>query len=288
VPLFLEQDTHPSIIRAGFEKGACIAAKLYSQYATNNSDEGVDLRFLDRIQPALAEMATLGMILLGHFELVFLPNGRDKFDPLDRERGAILYVEEILKRNPKLRVVFEHVTSKEAVDAIVRWKARGYRVEATVAPQYLLWVHQTLFEGGINPGMYAIPILKHPKDREALTNFILDHGFFGDDSAPHDIKNKAMVCGCRGGVFNAPVSLSIYFKVFKESGLDDWFKRFVKFVSVRGPEFYGLPVSERQLAMVEEPWQVPEYYELGETKIWPMLAGQTVDWRPRLLEHVAV
>jgi len=289
VPLYLEPDTKPETVRAGFEKKAWIAAKLYPKGGTTQSDEGVDFRQLPSLYPAFAIMEEVGMLLLIHAEPMFDNDGHE-IDAWDREQEALGYVDCILQNFPKLRIVFEHISSAEGAEFVKNRADIGHLIRATIAPQYLVWNRNQLVRGGMNPAYYSIPVLKREEDRQALVNFMLDgYGFLGTDSAPHTVSNKSKPCGCAGGVFNEPVGLYVYFQIFKEEGkvrgIKDWFNRFTMFASHTGPAFYrtgwnsgsGLITSMRLLK--EEPWTVPPLYGAGDDTIIPMLAGKQIPYR---------
>lgn len=278
VPLYLEPDTDPKVVRAGYRAGAWKCAKLYPQNGTTGSAEGVDFRNISAIFPALKVMEELGMRLLVHGESVL-----DEHDCLiadrRREPTAIRVINEILQKFPKLHLVFEHISSRSAVIAIRRWQKFGYRVEATVAPQYLVWNSTVLYQGGINPARYSIPILKDERDRLALIQFVIEGGgMLGTDSAPHDVKNKSKAEGCPGGVFNEPVGLFVYFHIFRTYGGPDWFKKFVRFSSTKAREFYDEPAAKRWVVITETEWEVQGLYQNGSASVIPMFAGMTIPY----------
>ena len=281
VPLYLEPDTRPETVFDGFHQKAWIAAKLYPKGGTTQSDEGVDFRQLLELMPVFRMMENLGMVLLIHAEPVFADDGSE-IDAWDRERESLNYIREIIVRFPSLHIVFEHISSQAGADFVRYRKAEGARIEATIAPQYLVWNRTQLVRGGMNPAYFSIPVLKHERDRQALIDFMLDgHGFLGTDSAPHTVPSKSKPCGCAGGVFNEPVGPYIYFRIFKEEGsrrgIIDWFDRFVKFACITGPHFYGVPMPSGPTRRIRyKKWKVPDTYGEGANAIIPMLAGETV------------
>jgi len=280
VPLYLEETTDPTLIKNGFDQGAWISAKLYPKGGTTNSDEGVDFRNMDKLDPQFAMMADIGMKLLIHAEPQFEQDGAP-IDPWDREGKAHAYLTSIFKKHPKLKVVVEHVSTAGLADLLTHLKAEGYSVGATVAPQYLEWNRATLLKGGMNPGYYSIPVLQREEDRTALVDFMVhgDIAFLGTDCAPHPAKNKAKFTGCPGGVFNNPAAFNVYFKHFKNSGLPDWLERFVQFACVRGPRFYGVEVpTEDALVITEEAWTMSESFGEGDNLVIPMYAGQQMQY----------
>ncbi|MGH7175017.1 MAG: amidohydrolase family protein [Minisyncoccia bacterium] len=284
VPLYLEPDTDPETVRAGVEKKAWIAAKLYPKGGTTQSAEGVDFLRLGELYPVFRMMEELGMLLLVHAEPTH-DDDEQEIDPWDREREAIDYLERLIRDFPRLSIVFEHISSEEGAQFVRTYRNQGAFVGATVAPQYLVWNRGKLLSGGMNPAYYSIPVLKREEDRQALINFIWHgYGFLGTDSAPHTVPNKSKPCGCAGGVFNEPTSLFVYFRIFEEEGRrrakDDWFDRFVRFACSAGPRFYGVQAPALPIrSIIEEPWEVPHFYGEGENAIIPMLAGETIPYR---------
>jgi dihydroorotase len=286
VPLYLEMDTDPDVVKAGFTQAAWMSAKLYPQHGTTGSAEGVDFRRIHELLPVFQMMEGLGMLLLVHGEAVLDENGHlipDRF----RENRAIHVIAKILQACPKLRIVFEHISSKEAVLAVIRWQKQGYKIEATIAPQYLLWNSTKLFAGGMNPVFFSIPMLKDEHDRMALIHFMVNGGgFFGTDCAPHDKKAKSKHVGCPGGVFNNAIALFVYFHIFRLYGGEEWFEKFLQFACYKAREFYGfdfaLPNPARPRVLItEEPWGVPAVYSNAEAEVVPMFAGMTMPYSSR-------
>lgn len=284
VPLYLEPDTMPETVREGYERGAWIAAKLYPEGGTTQSDEGVDFRFLGDLDPVFATMEELGMILLVHAEPVYDLFG-DEIDIFKREEASLPYIYTLIQQFPRLKIVFEHISSEAGAHFVAGLRESGFEnIDATIAPQYLEWNRNQLFRGGMSPVFYSIPILKEEADRRALVDFMLDgHGFLGTDSAPHLIAAKSKPCGCAGGVFNEPVGLYVYFDLFKFEGekrrMNDWFERFVQFACHKGPAFYGLKHEDIPVLMTTDPWQVPSSYGRGKNLIVPMKAGETIEYQ---------
>jgi dihydroorotase len=266
---YLTDTTDPADLAAGHRDGIFTAAKLYPAHATTNSAHGVTS--IDRIDRVLAAMAEHGIPLLVHGELV-----HGDVDIFDREKAFIdTVLLPTLAKFPGLRVVMEHVTTAEGV-AVVR--AHRPRVGATVTPQHLLYNRNALFQGGIRPHMYCMPVLKREPHRRALRAAATsgEPGFFlGTDTAPHLRHLKEASCGC-AGVFSAPVALQAYLKVFAEEGALD---RFEAFASLNGPAFYGLPPNEERITLVEQHGFAAEAVPVGEAgEIVPLFAGESVDW----------
>jgi dihydroorotase len=266
---YLTDRTDPADIAAGHRDGVFTAAKLYPAHATTNSDHGVTA--IETIYPVLDVMQRQGIPLLVHGEFV-----HDDVDIFDREKEFIDRVlAPTIARFPNLKVVMEHVTTEDGV-AFVR--ARRPNVGATLTPQHLLYNRNALFQGGLRPHLYCLPVLKRERHRLALRAAATsgEAGFFlGTDSAPHLRHLKEAACGC-AGVFSAPVALQAYLQVFAEEGALD---RFEAFASLNGPAFYGLPPNESRITLTERPVSaavgVP-VQNLGE--ILPLFAGDKVDW----------
>jgi dihydroorotase len=222
--------------------------------------------------PAVLEaMAEAGMRLCVHGE-VSLP----EIDVFDREKAFIDRVLlPLLARVPTLKIIMEHVTTKDGV-AVVR--AHKGRLGATMTPQHLLYNRNALFAGGLRPHMYCLPVLKREEHRLALRQAATsgEPGFFlGTDSAPHLRHLKEAACGC-AGVFGAPAALAAYLKVFEEEGALDTFEAFA---SRNGPAFYGLPVNEERVTIEKRPSLVCDEVEVGKLgEIHPLFGGDQVDW----------
>jgi dihydroorotase len=270
---YLTDGTDARDLIAGHRDGVFIAAKLYPAHATTNSQHGVTS--IERIYPVLEAMAEAGVPLLAHGELT-----RSDVDVFDRERG---FLDEVLaptlERIPKLRVVMEHVTTADGVEFV---RAHRDRMGATLTPQHLLFNRNALFQGGLRPHLYCLPVLKRARHQAALRAAATsgDRCFFlGTDTAPHLRHLKEHACGC-AGVFSAPVALAAYLKVFAEEGALD---RFEAFASLNGPTFYGLPPNEARIALEERAEPVPEAVGIGKDgEIVPLFAGEQVDWRVSL------
>jgi dihydroorotase len=267
---YLTDDTDPRDLIAGYRDGIFTAAKLYPAHATTNSQHGVTS--IERIYPVLEAMAEAGMPLLTHGELT-----RSDVDVFDREKG---FLEEVLAptlaRIPMLRVVMEHVTTADGVEFV---RAHQDRMGATLTPQHLLFNRNALFQGGLRPHLYCLPVLKRARHQMALRAAATsgDRSFFlGTDTAPHLRHLKEHACGC-AGVFSAPVALAAYLKVFAE---EDALDRFEAFASLNGPAFYGLPPNEARITLEERAVSVPELVGIGKDgEIVPLFAGEQVDWR---------
>ena len=266
--LYLTDRTTPDEVAAAAAAGA-FAAKLYPAGATTHSDAGVtDLRRLDPVLEALAEH---GLALLVHGEVT-----DPDVDVFDRE--AVFVERELaplVERHPRLRVVLEHVTTAEGVDFV---RAAPPRVAATVTAHHLLMNRNALFEGGLRPHHYCLPVLKRERHRRALLEAVAEghpRFFLGTDSAPHPVRAKESACGC-AGIYTAHAALELYAEAFEEAGA---LERLEAFAAFHGPDFHGLPRNRGTVTLVREPWTVPEAYGEGPGRIVPLRAGATVRWR---------
>jgi dihydroorotase len=266
---YLTDDIDPDEIARGHAEGVFTAAKLYPANATTNSAAGVtDIRRLDRV---LERMQSIDMPLLVHGEVV-----DHTVDVFDREA---VFIERVLAptlaRFPALRVVFEHITTRQAVEFVT---AAGPNVGATITPHHLEINRNAMFEGGIRPHFYCLPLAKREAHRLALRRAATSGNpkfFLGTDSAPHRVADKESACGC-AGIWNAPVAIESYARVFDEEGALD---RLEGFASIHGPRFYGLPVNATRVRLVREPLAVPERYTFDAGEIVPFHAGRTLGWR---------
>jgi dihydroorotase len=245
------------------------AVKYYPAGATTNSQSGVTA--LSRTYPALAAMEREDLVLAVHGEAT-----DPDVDVFDRER---VFVERelsaIVRDFPRLRVVLEHVTTREGVDFV---RAAPANVAATITPQHLLYSRNALFAGGLRPHLYCLPVLKRETHRQALVAAATsgDPRFFlGTDSAPHAKAAKEDACGC-AGCYSAPVALPLYAEAFEDAGALD---RLEGFASLHGAAFYGLPVNAGTIELIREPWRVPETFAFADSSIVPLRAGQEVRWR---------
>ena len=267
--LYLTDATDPDDLETGFALGVLTAAKLYPAHATTNSAHGVTS--LRAIYPVLERMQHIGMPLLVHGEVT-----DGDIDIFDREA---VFIERVLvpalRDFPALRVVFEHITTKEAADFVA---AAGDNLAATITPHHLQINRNAIFAGGIRPHAYCLPIAKREVHRLALRKAATSGSpkfFLGTDSAPHEVSTKETACGC-AGIFNAPHALEAYASVFDEEGALD---RLEMFASENGPQFYGLPLNETQVVLERYDNTVPERIAAGGGEVVPWMAGETLAWR---------
>ncbi|EKN3722863.1 TPA: dihydroorotase [Yersinia enterocolitica] len=252
----------------GFEQGVFTAAKLYPANATTNSTHGVS--DIPAIYPLFEQMQKIGMPLLIHGEVTDAA-----VDIFDREARFIDQILEPIRRQfPELKIVFEHITTKDAADYVL---AGNRFLGATITPQHLMFNRNHMLVGGIRPHLFCLPILKRSTHQEALRQAVAsgsERFFLGTDSAPHAKHRKESSCGC-AGVFNAPSALPAYASVFEEMNA---LQHLEAFCSLNGPRFYGLPVNEDFVELVRVPFLQPEEISLGNESIIPFLAGQTINW----------
>jgi dihydroorotase len=267
--LYLTDNTTPATIREAKACGFIHAVKYYPAGATTNSDAGVTN--LERTFPALEVLGSLGMPLLLHGEVT--TPGVDMFDReavfLDTELARIRH------RFPELRIVIEHITTKEAVQYV---RAAPANVGATITAHHLLYNRNAIFQGGIRPHYYCLPILKREEDRLALVQASTSgdpHFFLGTDSAPHAKGNKECACG-HAGVYSSHAAIELYAEAFDAVGALD---RLEGFASLFGPDFYRLPRNLTTIRLERTAWQAPASFAFGTTDIVPLRAGETLKWR---------
>jgi dihydroorotase len=270
--LYLTDNTQPEDAIQAFETGAAVAFKLYPAGATTNSDAGVtDL--LARCSAVLEAMQRIGMPLLVHGEVT-----DPAVDVFDREA---LFIDRVMiplrKAFPALKVVFEHITTKEGVDYVR--DAEG-PVAATITAQHLLYNRNAIFQGGVRPHFYCLPILKREVHRRALVEAATSDSprfFLGTDSAPHSKGLKEHACGC-AGCYTALHAMELYATAFDAVGKIDKLEAFASF---RGPDFYGLPRNTGTLTLERGEFAIPAELPFGKETIVPLAAGETLKWRVR-------
>ena len=268
--LYLTDNTPPDEIRRAVDSGFVHAVKLYPAGATTNSDAGVT--DLSRCAAALSEMAKQGMPLLVHAEAT-----DPAIDIFDREKVFIERVmQPLLRRYPSLRVVFEHITTQEAVDFVCE---SGPNIGATITAHHLLYNRNALFSGGIRPHYYCLPVLKREIHRLALVQAATSGSpqfFLGTDSAPHARGTKEVACGC-AGCYTAYAALELYAEVFEAAGALDKFETFASF---NGPDFYRLPRNSGTLTLERQAWTLPASFAYAEgDTLLPLRAGETLRWK---------
>ena len=266
---YLTDRVDPDELDRGHREGVWIAAKLYPAGATTNSSAGVtDVR---NIYPALERMQAIGMVLCVHGEVT-----DPEVDVFDREAVFIDRVlAGIVRDFPELRIVFEHITTKQAAQFVADAPST---VAATITPQHLQLNRNALFKGGLRPHAYCLPVVKREEHRLAVRAAAVSGNpkyFLGTDSAPHVVAAKESACGC-AGLFNAPFALEAYAQVFDE---EDALDRFEGFASLNGPAFYGLPPNEGTVTLDRTEATVPDRIGAGEISLVPYGAGGRFGWR---------
>ena len=216
-------------------------------------------------------MERVGLPLLVHGEAT-----GPEVDVFDREKVFIdKTLHPLTQRFPELKIVFEHITTKEAADFVIQ---SSDNVAATITPQHLLLNRNALFQGGLQPHNYCLPVLKRDTHQHALLEVIRSghHKFFlGTDSAPHTKHKKESACGC-AGIFSAHAAIEIYAMIFEQQNVLDKLEAFASF---NGPDFYGLPRNSKTITLIKEDWSIPDEYPLGNESLVPFLAGQTIGWK---------
>jgi dihydroorotase len=262
---YLTDQTDPDELERGHKDGIWIAAKLYPAGATTNSASGVTN--IRNIYPALERMQRIGMVLCVHGEVT-----DPQVDVFDREAVFIdRILSQVVADFPELKIVFEHITTAEAVAFV---EASSATIGATVTPQHLIINRNAIFAGGLRPHAYCLPVAKRETHRLAVRKAATSGSsnfFLGTDSAPHAREAKESACGC-AGIFNAPFALESYASVFEEEGALD---RLEAFASINGARFYGLPVNEEVVTLERSDVQVPDQVD----GIVPFHAGETLSWR---------
>ena len=267
--LYLTDHTDPAEVDRAKASGCIVGFKLYPAGATTHSDAGVtDIR---RVDAVLARMEEQDLVLEVHGEVT-----DPDVDVFERESR---FIDEVLAplaaRAPRLRIVFEHITTRAAVEFVLGSRAG---IAATVTPQHLLMNRNALFAGGIRPHHYCLPVLKSEDDREALVDAVAtgDPRFFlGTDSAPHARGAKEAACGC-AGIFSAHGGIELYAEAFESAGALD---RLQAFASEHGADFYRLPRNTGRLTLVKAPWEVPRSYPFGTETLVPLRAGEHIRWQ---------
>ena len=267
--LYLTDDTPPEEISRAKLSGRIQGVKLYPAGATTHSDAGVTR--LSRCFHTLEKMEEVGLPLLVHGE-----STDPSIDVFDREKA---FIEETLgptlERFPELKVVLEHITTRDAVQYV---EVTGANVAATITAHHLLMNRNALFMGGIRPHHYCLPVLKREQHREALVEAATSGNpkfFLGTDSAPHARSAKEAGCGC-AGIYTAHAAIELYAIAFEEAGALD---KLEAFAAEHGAQFYGLPRNRGSITLVREDWTVPETLAFGGEPLVPLRAGETIPWK---------
>jgi dihydroorotase len=267
--LYLTDNTSAQEIKRARQSSMIHAVKFYPAGATTNSDAGVtDMR---KAYPALEEMQRCGMPLLVHGEVT-----DPKVDVFDREAVFIERVMiPLLADMPQLRVVFEHITTQDAVQFVT---SAPDHIAATITAHHLLYNRNAMFSGGMRPHYYCLPVLKREGHRKALGKAASSGNpkfFLGTDSAPHAQHAKESACGC-AGIYTAHAAIELYAEAFEQLNALDKLEAFASFY---GADFYGLPRNKQQVTLRKEEWQVPASVGFGEHRLVPLRAGEMMKWR---------
>ena len=267
--LYLTDRLTPEEVVSAKQSGFVKGIKLYPAGATTNSDDGVsDIR---NRYPVLEAMQREDLPLLVHAEVT-----DPAVDIFDRERAFIdRHMVNLARDFPELRIVFEHVTTQDAVDFVL--EATG-RLAATITPQHLLYNRNHMLAGAIRPHFYCLPILKRNTHQAALLKAATSGNprfFLGTDSAPHPQHAKECACGC-AGCYSAHAAIELYATAFEQAGALDKLEGFASFF---GADFYGLPRNQAQITLEKRPWKVPDAYPFGDEQVVPLAAGEQLAWR---------
>lgn len=267
--LYLTDKTPASEVATAKASGIVHGIKLYPAGATTHSDAGVQV--IANCDAVFAAMEEHDMPLLVHGEVT-----SPLIDVFDREQVFIgRHLVPLAQRFPRLRIVFEHITTRQAVEFV---KTAGPNVAATITPHHLLYSRNAMFSGGIRPHYYCLPVLKREEHRWALVAAATSGSskfFLGTDSAPHTRGKKEAACGC-AGIYSAHAAIEIYAEIFEKAQALD---KLEGFASVHGAAFYGLPVNETTITLEKREWRVADQLGDGDAAIVPMRAGETLHWK---------
>ncbi len=268
--LYLTDETSPETVVQAKQSGLVYAFKLYPAGATTNSEAGVDA--IEAMYPVFEAMAEHDVVLAVHGEVTTA-----EIDVFDREAAFIdRYLARICETFPELRVVFEHITTREACQFV---EAAGPQVGATITVHHLLFNRNDLLVGGVKPVFYCLPVLKRDIHQRALIAAAVSGNpkfFLGTDSAPHPRHEKENACGCAAGCYTEHAAIELYAEAFDDVGALDQLE---KFASLNGPAFYGLPANADKITLIESPWQVPDSLPLGQDSVVPIRGGEQVRWQ---------
>lgn len=267
--LYLTDTTSPDEIEQARNSGFVHAVKLYPAGATTHSAAGVT--DISHCHATLAKMETLDMPLLVHGEVT-----DPAIDIFDQEK---IFIDRVLlpltQRFPQLRIVFEHITTREAVEFV---QTASEQIAATITPHHLLLNRNALFAGGLRPHHYCLPVLKREAHRQALLEVATSghpRFFLGTDSAPHPVHHKETACGC-AGIYSAHAAIEFYASVFEQAGRLDKLEAFASFY---GADFYHLPRNQDRITLIRQPWQVPEQLQFADSQLVPLGAGEQINWK---------
>lgn len=267
--LYLTDQLCPQEITAAREAEVIIAVKYYPAGATTNSDSGVTE--ISKIYPVIERMIDEDMPLLIHGEVT-----DHEIDIFDREQ---CFIDQVLapltQRYPELKVVLEHITTKNAVDFV---NSQNSNVAATITVHHLMYNRNDLLVGGVRPHLYCLPVLKRNIHQQALLNAATSGSqqfFLGTDSAPHEKHLKESDCGC-AGIYSAPAAIELYAEVFESQNALDKLEGFASFF---GPDFYGLPRNSQSISLTKTAWTMDQNFRFDDSSVIPIRAGETISWQ---------
>ena len=267
--LYLTDNTCAEEIQRAMQTDYIKACKLYPAGATTHSDSG--LNQIENAYPVFEAMQKFAMPLLIHGEVTDYD-----VDIFDREKVFIdRTLRPLVKQFPNLKIVLEHITTADAVEFVL---SCGENVAATITAHHLLNNRNDMLVGGIRPHLYCLPILKHQKHQKALIKAATSGSpkfFLGTDSAPHAKQKKETACGC-AGCYTANAAIELYAEAFDSINALDKLEAFASF---HGPDFYRLPRNKTKITLLKKPWKMPSQLGLGEDKLIPYRAGETMSWK---------
>jgi dihydroorotase len=267
--LYLTDSTAPEEVERAHRSQQVLGCKLYPAGATTHSHVGVsDVR---RIEAVLERMAELDLVLQVHGEVT--DPAVDVFEREERFIDSVLAP--LTERHPRLRVVFEHITTRAAAEFVLSGRSG---LGATITPQHLLMNRNALFAGGLRVHHYCLPVLKAEAHRVALLEAVARGSprlFLGTDSAPHARTAKEAACGC-AGIFSAHAGIELYAEAFEAAGA---LAQLEGFAACNGADFYRLPRNSARITLVRDPWEVPAHYPFGDDVLIPLRAGERIAWR---------
>jgi len=266
--LYLTETLSPSIMIDAKKSGIIFAAKYYPAGATTNAASGIS--DIKKIYPLFEQMQSVDLPLCIHGESI-----TKDVDIFDREKVFLHDLNNILNDFPKLRIILEHISTKAAVDFILH---APKNVAATITPHHLHYNRNDLFQHGIRPHYFCMPILKRADDQAALIHAAISGNpkfFLGTDSAPHAQPQKENACGC-AGIYSAHAAIEFYAEIFEKNEALD---KLENFASVFGAEFYQLPVNKNKIMLEKKSWEIPKELSFGDTQLIPMKSGEKVSWK---------
>ncbi len=267
--LYLTDRTDPAEIKKAHDSGFVHGVKLYPAGATTNSDSGVTA--LENVYPVLETMEQHDLPLLIHGEVT-----DSDIDVFDREAVFIdRQLLPLIKRFPQLRIVLEHVTTRQGIEFVTD---ASDRIAATLTAHHLLYNRNALFQGGIRPHYYCLPVLKREEHHQALLSAATSGSskfFLGTDSAPHPRNSKETACGC-AGIYTAHAAIELYAEAFEQA---DALNRLEAFAAFNGADFYRLPRNSDTITLERNSWSVPDSYDYPEGGLIPLRSGETMQWR---------